>query len=303
MRNFLTYAKANNCLPDLISWHQWGVAGFVGAYENYRALEKSLGIAPIEISINEYSSKTSDPFEGCPGYSVPFIAKFERYKITSAQLSWWWVPLPGRLGSLLTSSNQKGGGWHMYKWYGDMEGYMAKTVPPNDRSDGVDAFANLDRSTRTASIVLGGNSVGTVNVAVNGIPGWMGNTVTVKLESVTWSNKDTPVPGTTTISTKGMNVTNGSITVPVEVASNLYAYRIHITAAPVGVDREHLSATTNSGTYRVVDLRGRDFGEVDLRDGESLEQAVAAVATHPGMFLATPRDAQASARRVVVPAR
>jgi hypothetical protein len=176
MRNFLTYAKANNCLPDLISWHQWGAAGFVGAYENYRALEKSLGIPPIEISINEYSSKTSDPYEGCPGYSVPFIAKFERYKITSAQLSWWWVPLPGRLGSLLTSGNQKGGGWHMYKWYGDMEGYMTKTVPPNDKSDGVDAFANLSIAPqRTASIVLGGNSVGTVNVAVNGVPSWMGN--------------------------------------------------------------------------------------------------------------------------------
>lgn len=303
MRNFLTYAKQNNCLPDLISWHQWGVAGFVGAYENYRALEKSLGIAPIEISINEYSSKTSDPYEGCPGYSVPFIAKFERYKITSAQLSWWWVPLPGRLGSLLTSSNQKGGGWHMYKWYGDMEGYMAKTVPPNDRSDGVDAFANVDRSLRTASIVLGGNSVGTVNVAVNGIPGWMGNTVTVKLESVTWSNKDTPVSGTTTISSKPINVVNGSITVPVEVASNLYAYRIHITAAPVGVDRATPSVRTVSDTYRIVDLRGREFGQVDLAAGDNLDRAVAKLAPHPGVYMAMPRDASHATRRVVVSAR
>jgi hypothetical protein len=234
---------------------------------------------------------------------VPFIAKFERYKITSAQLSWWWVPLPGRLGSLLTSSNQKGGGWHMYKWYGDMEGYMAKTVPPNDRSDGVDAFANLDRSQRTASIVLGGNSVGTVNVAVNGIPGWMGNTVTVKLESVTWSNKDTPVPGTTTISTRMMNVTNGSIAVPVEVASAFYAYRIHITAAPIGVDRGGFDLATNSGVYRVLDLQGRDFGTVGVGGVESLDRAVAAVATQPGVYLAMPRDAARGARRVVVPAR
>lgn len=79
MKNFLTYCKNNNCLPDVISWHQWGSAGLVGAIENYRALEASLGITPRAISINEYSSRLSDPYEGCPGYCVPFIAKFERH--------------------------------------------------------------------------------------------------------------------------------------------------------------------------------------------------------------------------------
>ncbi len=180
---------------------------------------------------------------------------------------------------------------------------MAKTVPPNDRSDGVDAFANLNRSQRTASIVLGGNSVGTVNVAVNGIPGWMGNTVTVKLESVTWSNKDTPVPGTTTISSKGVNVVNGSITVPVEVASAFYAYRIHITAAPIGVGRGGSTVATRSDTYRIVDLKGRDFGTVGIDAGGTLDGAVAGVATHPGVYMALPREAGSAARRVVVPAR
>lgn len=302
MRNFLTYAKANNCLPDLVSWHQWGAAGFVGAYENYRALEKSLGIAPIEISINEYSSKTSDPFEGCPGYSVPFIAKFERYKITSSQLSWWWVPLPGRLGSLLTSGNQKGGGWYMYKWYGDMEGYMTKTTPPNDKSDGVDAFANVDRATKTASIVLGGNSVGTVNVAINGVPSWMGSSVTMKVESVTWSNKDTPVSGTNTISNAQVNVTNGSITVPVNVASNLYAYRIHLTGTATGVDRATAAKETNSDRYRLVDLQGRDFGMVGAKAGERIERTVARVDLQPGVYMLMPEHATSAARKVVVSA-
>lgn len=303
MRNFLTYAKANNCLPDLVSWHQWGSGGFVGAYENYRALEKSLGIAPIDISINEYSSKTSDPYEGCPGYSVPFIAKFERYKIISSQLSWWWVPLPGRLGSLLTSSNQKGGGWHMYKWYGDMSGYMAKTTPPNDKSDGVDAFANVDKAQQSASIVLGGNSVGTVNVAIGGVPAWMGSSVNVKLESVTWSNKDTPVSGTTTISTTKVAVTNGAITVPVDVTSAFNAYRISITGTATGVERATTVNATEFDAYRIADLRGRDFGLVGAEAGESIERAVARVAGHPGVYMVVPQDAASAARKVVVPAR
>ena len=299
MRNFLTYAKANNCLPDLLSWHQWGVAGFAGAYENYRALEKSLGISPIPISINEYSSKTSDPYEGCPGYSVPFIAKFERYGIVSAQLSWWWVPLPGRLGSLMTSDNKKGGGWHMYKWYGDMDGYMAKTVPPNDKSDGVDAFAAVDKAQRCASIVLGGNSVGTVNVAVSGIPAWMGSSVNVKVEQVTWSNKDTPVDGPTTVSTTKYDVVNGSFSVPVNVVSAFYAYRVYVTPTNTGLAREGGSSAPGSDLYRLRDLRGRDLGTLGLREGESLESALARAVSRPGVYLALPA-AQGAARRVVV---
>jgi hypothetical protein len=302
MRTFLTYAKANNCLPDLLSWHQWGSAGFVGAYENYRALEKSLGISPIDISINEYSSKTSDPYEGCPGYSVPFIAKFERYKIISSQLSWWWVPLPGRLGSLLTSGNQKGGGWYMYKWYGDMTGHMVKTTANNDKSDGVDAFASIDKDQQYASIVLGGNTVGNVDVKVNGIPSWMGSSVNVKLESVSWANKDQAVSGTTLVSTTKYAVTNGSISVPVNVASAFYAYRLYVTpTVPAGV-RSTARFGQKMSVYQIYDLRGNRRGEVDTDGFQNLTDAVAKAFPGPGIFLARQAGQAGNAQKVVVSA-
>jgi hypothetical protein len=304
MSDFLKFAKANNCLPDVISWHQWGSKDFVGSLENYRALERSLGISPRAISINEYSSKISDPYEGCPGYSVPFIAKFERHGVESAMISWWWVALPGRLGSLLTSGNQKGGGWHLYKWYGDMAGYMARTVPPNDKSDGVDAFANVHRASQSASIVVGGNSIGTVNVKVGGVPSWMGSSVNVKVEQVVWSNKDTPVNGPTTLSTSKMNVVNGSFTVPVNVTSQFYGYRVSITpAASTDVLRTPGRAAGDAEVYRLMDLRGRDAGRVSVPSGESLESALARTATRSGVLLATPTSAVGAVVRVVVPAR
>jgi hypothetical protein len=95
-----------------------------------------------------------------------FLAKFERNGVESAMISWWFTNLPGRLGSLLTANNEKGGGWWLYKWYGDMNGYMADVVPPNDKSEGVDAFAAVDEKQRYASIILGGNSIGTVNMNI-----------------------------------------------------------------------------------------------------------------------------------------
>jgi hypothetical protein len=215
-------------MPDVISWHQWGSGGFAGAVENYRNLEKKYNVSPRAISINEYSSEEHSE-EGCPGVSVPFIAKFERHGVESAMISWWFVPLPGRLGSLLTSNNERGGGWWLYKWYGDMSGYMAKVTPPNDKSDGVDGFAALDVKKGFASIVLGGNTLGDVNVNIAGIPAAFGNKVNVDVEYVVWENKDKAVPSTTLESSKEYDVSGGKITVPVNIKNTKYGYRVYVT--------------------------------------------------------------------------
>ena len=229
MDAFVKYCAQNNCMPDVISWHQWGSANFVNTVESYRSIEKKYNVSPRPFSINEYSSEVHEE-EGCPGVSVPFIAKFERYGVESAMISWWFVPLPGRLGSLLTKNNERGGGWWLYKWYGDMSGYMAKVTPPNDKSDGVDGFAALDKKKGFASIVLGGNTRGDVNVNISGIPESFGNKVNVDVEYVTWENKDKAVPSTTLESSKEYDVSGGKITVPVNIKNVKYGYRVYVTA-------------------------------------------------------------------------
>lgn len=136
--------------------------------------------------------------------------------------------MPGRLGSLITSGNAKGGGWWFYKWYGDMTGNMVSVTPPNDNSDGIDGFACVDTSAKYASICLGGNNTGTVSVVVSGIPSVFGSKVKATIQYVPWSNKDTAVSGTTTVSTTTYTVSSGSITVPVSVTSSLYGYRVYL---------------------------------------------------------------------------
>ena len=242
MENFLKYCVQNNCLPDVISWHQWGSEGFVGALENLRSLEKKYGISPRAISINEYSHGKHE-LEGCPGVSVPFISKFERHGVESAMISWWFVPLPGRLGSLLTAQNQRGGGWHLYKWYGDMAGYMAKVTPPNDKSDGVDGFAAVDSKKKVASIVVGGNTLGAVDVKIDKIPAFLGSKVNVDVEYVTWEDKDKAVPSTTPESSKEYTVVNGSITVPLNIKNVYYGYRIYMTPSIPQAPYEGKAAT------------------------------------------------------------
>lgn len=232
MEKFLKFCIENNCMPDIICWHQWGSGGLPGAVENIKMLEQKYKLPDFPICINEYcagSNAELQKYEGCPGYSVPFIAKFERYKIESASISWWFTQYPGRLGSLLTPNNEKGGGWHLYKWYGDMEGYMASVTPPNDKSEGLDGFAAVNKKMREASIILGGNNTGSVDVIIDGLPDWMGSEVEVITEVVTWENKDKAVAGPQTLATEIYTINNGQIIVPVNVTSNLYAYRLYIT--------------------------------------------------------------------------
>lgn len=235
-KNFLTLCRDHDCLPDLVCWHQWGSGGFIRAVEDYRSLLKELEIQEIPLCINEYSCSSDyekRKYEGCPGYSVPFIAKFERNNVECATISWWFPGLPGRMGSLLTESNERGGGWWLYKWYGDMSGYMAKVTPPNDKSDGLDGFASVDKNNNQASIILGGNYVGDVNVVFPKVPSFLQGTVNVRLERVTWKDKDIPVKSTDLISEKEMEIKGDSFTIAVKVESELYAYRITMTAVDV----------------------------------------------------------------------
>jgi hypothetical protein len=232
IEEFLAFCIDNNCLPDIMCWHELGGSANITSHiSNYRDLESSLGISELPISINEYCHPTHE-YEGCPGTSAPFIAKFERNKVHSASISWWFTNLPGRLGSLLTASNEKGGGWWFYKWYGDMTGNMVSVKPPNDYSDGIDGFACLDEDSQYASICLGGDDTGTFEVVISGIPSSFGDTIYAKVENVPWTSKDTPVSSSTIVSQTTYIVSNGTITVPVDITSPFYGYRVYIS--PVG---------------------------------------------------------------------
>lgn len=231
MRNFLSYQKAHNTLPDIVSWHQLLGQNFTNDYNTYRALETSLGISPRLISINEYSGGAWFSDEGKPGVTAPLIAKFERLKIDTAMQSLW--NGTGTLGSLLTNTNQRNGGWWFYKWYGDMSGNMVSVTPPNVNSmTALDGFANVDSDRKYASVLFGGVTDGTVNAVIKNFPsffGGNGSKVHVRVESTPWVNRDTAVNTTTTILEGDYTIASNQINVSISGLNNSYGYRIYIT--------------------------------------------------------------------------
>lgn len=229
MSAFLSYCKSNNCLPDIISWHELsGIQNVANNMKDYRALEASLGISPLPISINEYCDANHN-LEGQPGSLASFIGKFERYKVDSACISWWFTQAPGRLGSLLATDTQKGAGWYLMNWYGQMTGSMVNVNVSNDASTNIDGAACVDSSSKYVSCILGGSNTGTVSTTFKNLPSFIGATASVKIEKVDWTSKDTVSNGTNVVSTAKYTVNNGQITVTMTGCNASSGYRIYIT--------------------------------------------------------------------------
>lgn len=91
--------------------------------------------------------------------------------------------------------------------------------------------------------MLGGNTLGDVNVNISGIPAAFGNKVNVDVEYVVWENKDKAVPSTTLESSKEYDVSDGKITVPVNIKNTKYGYRVYVTAIVPQAPYKDVAAT------------------------------------------------------------
>jgi hypothetical protein len=278
MRPFLQYCLDNDVMPDIMCWHElMGVELIPKRYKAYRELERSLGIKELPITINEYCDIKHE-LEGQPGSSARFIGKFERYKIESALISWWFVPLPGHLGSLLATDSEKGAGWYFYKWYGDMTGDMVYVKPPNDNSILVDGAATVDSDEEYISFIFGGPNDGTINASFVNLPDFIGDVAKVKFEKIDWVSKDTVSSGPKTVFEKKYAVVDGQMTISLTNCNASSGYRLYITKGDnTGEIEQSTEAPTiviPDGTYRIIN---RNSGKALSVVNDSKENAASVV--------------------------
>ncbi|NVI92963.1 hypothetical protein [Actinomadura sp. BRA 177] len=224
LRSFLTYARDNGVLPDIVCWHELAqdpsaIAGDVAAY---RELERSLGISPRRIAVNEYAGTAA---VDQPGTAASFIAKLERGGVDSADRAFWYEY--GTLNGLVTNGRPTGTYW-LYKWYGDMAGNMVATTPAGQA--GLDGFASYDGTRKIVNVVVGHES-GANTVRVTGLSG-LGTSVRVRLESTPASGRHTAVAAPTAVWDRTYAVRNGEISVPVTGMDANSAY--HLVIEPTG---------------------------------------------------------------------
>lgn len=142
IREFLEFCKNNNCLPDVMIYHE--------LYENssalwevhvneYRSIEAELGIDELPIIITEYGTMAEC---GVPGDMLQYIVQMEKTG-TYGNVAYW--RLANNLCDTAADNNSPNSNWWLYRWYADMEGDLLKTkiidIPHCD-------FANLIKYNR-----------------------------------------------------------------------------------------------------------------------------------------------------------
>lgn len=142
IEDFLSYCKDNNCLPDIMIYHELGVTSsfwWQDHIDEYREIEKSLGIAGMPIIITEYGTMEEC---GNPADMLQYVVKIEQSG-AYANAAFW--RLANNLCDTAADNNSPNSNWWLFRWYADMEGSLLQSkiidIPHSD-------FANVIKYNR-----------------------------------------------------------------------------------------------------------------------------------------------------------
>ncbi|MCX5247692.1 RICIN domain-containing protein [Streptomyces sp. NBC_00201] len=243
---FLSYCKANNCLPDVATWHTLGSPADVrSTVDTYRAAETAAGItSPIPVNLNEYAHRyhLTDP-----GQMVQWIAAIEDEKV-DGNLPYW--NINGNLGDSAAAQNTPNAQWWLYNWYSSMSGNTVKvTGAANNAAYTLQGVASLDTAKKQARVILaGGGTSGDSNTVIKNIdPAVFGSTVHVSVFQDRYSGYIGAAATPTRLSDADVAVgSDGSITVPITLDA-MSAYQVIVS--PGGTGSATASDATWTGTY------------------------------------------------------
>ncbi|MEV0388417.1 carbohydrate-binding protein [Nonomuraea sp. NPDC050643] len=287
LRAFMTFARDNNVLPDVTTWHELGDDFFTSwhtHYADYRAMESSLGIGARPITINEYGRFSGDL--GVPGNLVQFVAKFENSKVDGC-LAYWTTA--GGLNDLVTRNNQATGGWWLYKWYGDLTGTTVAVTPPAPGGS-LQGLAAYDPAKKQARVIFGGNNPANgaydANVVVQGIPSALGTRVHATVWGVDTTGLN-PSPGPYRVTESDFTASGGQITIPLTGLKGSSAYHVIVTPdkdlSPAG-SRYEAEYAALAGSARVT------YGANTGYSGTSFSEGYGASTTASTKFVVTAPD-------------
>lgn len=258
MRQFMTFARDNDVLPDVAAWHELGddfYTDWHNHYDDYRDIESDLGIDPLPISINEYGRSSGDL--GVPGNLVQYVSKFENYKVDGC-LAYWTTA--GGLNELVTRNNQATGAWWLYKWYGELTGHTVEVTPPAVTSS-LQGVAAYDPEKTQARVIFGGNNPADgsydTDVIVDGLDATeFGNTVHVSVWGVDATGEN-PSSRPYLVTEGDYATSGGAITVPLTGLNGQSAYHAIVTpdtdTSPVGdPSRYEAEYASIDGTAKVT---------------------------------------------------
>lgn len=226
IEEFLSFALANNCMPDMMVWHEISSKSFKNYeknYKNYRNIETRLSIEPLEICISEYGRPEDN---GNPGAMIQFIAMLERTKV-NACIAYW--RLANNLCELASDNNTPTSAWWLYHWYSELKG-QTYSLKSGRTGKGFDGLVSYDIDQDSISILVGGNEdTGYINL--NNITNiWQPQTsVDITIEYIDYNGLQAKCYNPTLLTKYTDNIVQTNLNISIDNMCSSRAYRIIIS--------------------------------------------------------------------------
>ena len=121
-KEFLTYCKTNNCMPDMFVWHElagepnYSIYWMEYRFNEFNEMCDELGVERIPICISEYGLMQTN---GIPGESVKWISRLEASDVYGCVAYW---RLANNLAEVVADDVTPNSNYWVYKFYADMKG-------------------------------------------------------------------------------------------------------------------------------------------------------------------------------------
>ncbi|MGD0836579.1 MAG: hypothetical protein ABSB49_08050 [Polyangia bacterium] len=221
---FLDYVKANDVVPDYVSWHGGDQAND-GPTVRSELASRSLTVSNLDN--NEYGAQN----EQNPGHSAWYIARLERGNVNGLRSNWG-GPNGGptmyqTMADLVTLDWQPNSQWWIYKRYADQTGLRTTSTPGKS----VDAVGFQDADKAQAIIVVGNNGgiTGTVNVVIKNLPAWLQSNGSTKVLLEQMPTGDSALTAPTVVSSAAVPVNCGELTIAIDWTTATDGYAITLT--------------------------------------------------------------------------
>ncbi|MGW2567796.1 RICIN domain-containing protein [Streptomyces sp. NPDC001537] len=295
-QSFMPYAKANNAVPDIWSWHaeDGDPVADAGAMDSLLAAYGLTNTRPYQI--NEYAKKTMQS----PGGGAWYISRLERAGVDGLRGNWGSGTALHDYEANLLTKNGAGqylprGEWFTYRYYGSQTGNVVNLNPGTN----TDGFATKDNTAKNAKILIGSNgNTGNVTVNLNRLDTTSvveNGQVRAVIQRLPNSNS---VAGPTTISDTDLTVSNNaaSVTLPYTNATDGYTITLlppsNTTVSTVALSENSLQclddtslSTANGTQYQQYYCDGGDQQMLDFKPVAGRANTYTIVNEHSGKCL------------------
>ncbi|MFE7273368.1 cellulosome protein [Streptomyces sp. NPDC057623] len=223
VKGFLKYAKDNDVVPDVMTWHELSSPATVRtSVAKYRQWEREIGIGPLPINVNEYGHNFH---LSVPGQVVQWVSAIEESKI-DADLAYW--NIDGNLNDSAVEANKGNGQWWLFNAYGQMSGHTVQvTAPHPNQQYTLQGVATLDQGKKQSRALFGGKS-GDADVVFRNIDrDLFGTKVRATVQEIPWTGQVGDSAQPLRLADQEVAVgEDGTVTLPMTGMNEMSAYQV-----------------------------------------------------------------------------